>query len=147
MIEDVWIRICKSLTTTSHLLNKNHDFANELKNGKFLTCIFNLFSILGRVWGWGRGAKSGTITPRGLCHFGLKKWSNFPSTEKISFVFLNITIVQLIKTHINLGGAPWNGTFGFFEQCAMQGVQCYLLTLTNQLPFIGIFSYFFWEKC
>ena len=63
------------------------------------------FGVLG-FWGLGGGAKSGTINPRGLCHFGLKKWSNFPSTEKISFVFLNITIVQLIITHINLGGAP-----------------------------------------
>ena len=31
------------------------------------------------------GAKSGTINPRGLCHFGLKKWSNIPSTEKNLF--------------------------------------------------------------
>ena len=72
----------------------------------------------GGFWGWGRGAKPGTINLRGLCHFCPKKWSNFPSTKKISFVLLNITIVQLIITHINLGGAPWNGTFGFFEQCA-----------------------------
>ena len=71
----------------------------------------------GGFWGWGRGAKPGTINLRGLCHFCPKKWSNFPSTKKISFVLLNITIVQLIITHINLGGAPWNGTFGFFEQC------------------------------
>ena len=70
----------------------------------------------GGFWGWGRGAKPGTINLRGLCHFCPKKWSNFPSTKKISFVLLNITIVQLIITHINLGGAPRNGTFGFFEQ-------------------------------
>ena len=74
----------------------------------------------GGFWGWGRGAKPGTINLRGLCHFCPKKWSNFPSTKKISFVLSNITIVQLIITHINLGGAPWNGTFGFFEQCVLQ---------------------------
>ena len=75
------------------------------------------FPYWGGFWGWGRGAKPGTINLRGLCHFCPKKCSNFPSTKKISFVLLNITIVQLIITHINLGGAPWNGTFGFFEQC------------------------------
>ena len=80
----------------------------------------------GGFWGWGRGAKPGTINLRGLCHFCPKKWSNFPSTKKISFVLLNITIVQLIITHINLGGAPWNGTFGFFEQCVYYREVCLL---------------------
>ena len=93
-------------TIKAHLLNKNFDFTNELINGKFQTCISIHYPYWGGFWGWGRGAKPGTINLRGLCHFCPKKWSNFPSTKKISFVLLNITIVQLIITHINLGGAP-----------------------------------------
>ena len=96
----------------------------------------------GGFWGWGRGAKPGTINLRGLCHFCPKKWSNFPSTKKISFVLLNITIVQLIITHINLGGAPWNGTFGFFEQCVWG---TYLFVI-EQFQFVQkIFHYHKWH--